>query len=211
MLVHAVLQAGISGRIGAGLALENDRAAVRQYQPIPGQQHAGLPGGDLAVIFADQPRPLRDEQDTARRAVIDVGRHLGGNLTGKIGTDAGDKRSRNDAAGLHDVGRGRPHQALDAHRALARRLRHEGSFGSLVALRGLGGLRSGGARRCHCEVRQRRHRSGPGAAAPEEHAAHTRRVTFLLGTLAGGFFGLGARIGLCADRRDRDVLPALLG
>ncbi len=107
MLIHAVLQAGISGRIGAGLALENDRAAVRHDEAVPGEQHAGLSRGDLAVIFADQPRALRNEQDAPGRIVLDIGRHLGGDLAGKVGADAGDERGGDDAAGLQDVGRGR--------------------------------------------------------------------------------------------------------
>ncbi|KIU01282.1 hypothetical protein QU38_02320, partial [Staphylococcus aureus] len=98
------LQACISGGISAWLAFENDRAAIRQDQPIPGEQHAGLPGGDLTIIFADQPCALRDEQDSAGDAVIDVLRHLSGDLAGKVRPDAGDERGRDDTASLDDVG-----------------------------------------------------------------------------------------------------------
>jgi len=74
-LVDAVLQPSKAGCVGGELALENDRKATRHDKPVPGEQHAGLPGGDLAVIFTDQPRALRNEQDTAGRTVIDVRRH----------------------------------------------------------------------------------------------------------------------------------------
>ncbi len=159
---------------------------------------------------------MRNEQDAAGDAVIDVGRHLGGDLPRKVGTDAGDKRCGHDAAGLNDVGRGRRGQALDAHRARIGRLGHERPLSGLIALRRrviwlCWGLRRGGVRRSGCEIRHGRHRSGPGAAAAEKHAAGARGVPFLRDALASGFRGLGARIGLGADRRDRDILPTLLG
>ena len=118
MLVHAVLQTGESGSVRAGLALENDRAAVRQDEPVPSEQHAGLTGGDLTVILADQPSPLRDQQAAPRGAVIDVRRHLRGDLAGQVRTDAGDERGRDNATGLHDVWRCRRRQPLDGARGI---------------------------------------------------------------------------------------------
>src|SRR5690606_36208310 len=182
-----------------------------QYQPIPGEQHAGLSGGDLAVIFADQTRSLRNEQDAPGRAVIDVPRHLSGDLAGKVRTNASDECGRDDAAGLHDIERGRRYQTLDADGALARRLRHKGALSGLIALRRLGGLRSGSARRS--DVPQNRNgRSGPGAAAAEEHAAHSGGVAFLLRALPRCFGTLLTRIRLPGSYlRDRNIFPTLLG
>src|SRR3546814_13243199 len=73
MLVHAILQVGEASAVRAGQALENDRAAVRHDETVPSEQHAGLPGGDLAIVLADQPRTLRNEQNAARGAVKDIG------------------------------------------------------------------------------------------------------------------------------------------
>ena len=111
MVVDLVLEAGKALRVGAGLALQHDRAAVRHDQPRPDQEHAILSERNLAVVGADQLRALRDEEILAGRAVIDVLGHLGGDLARQIGTNAGDERRRNDSARLHDVPRCRVGQA----------------------------------------------------------------------------------------------------
>jgi hypothetical protein len=51
--------------------------------------------------------PCGNEQILAGRAVIDRFRHLGGDLAGQIGADAGDERGRDDGARLHNI-RARP-------------------------------------------------------------------------------------------------------
>src|SRR3546814_19119337 len=91
------------GRIGTWLAVQQDRAAAWKNKPIPGEQHAALARRDFAVIFADQPRALRDEKNASRRAVIDILRDLGGDLAGQVRLDAGDQRGRDAAARLHDL------------------------------------------------------------------------------------------------------------
>jgi hypothetical protein len=63
MIIDAILQPGIAFGVRAGLAFEHDRAAVREDQPVPDQQHAALAEADAAVILADDARALRDQQD----------------------------------------------------------------------------------------------------------------------------------------------------
>ncbi len=72
---------------------------------------------NLAVINADQPRALRDQQRAAGRTVIDVLGNLGGDLPREIGADAGDQRGGNDRARLHDEGRRRLGEPVGAGRA----------------------------------------------------------------------------------------------
>jgi hypothetical protein len=59
VVIDVVLEAGKSLRIGAGLALQHDRAAIRHDQPRPDQEHAILAERNLAVVGADQLRSLR--------------------------------------------------------------------------------------------------------------------------------------------------------
>ena len=54
MIVDAVLEAGIAFGVGAGLAFQNDGAAVRNDQPVPDQQHAALAEADAIVVLADR-------------------------------------------------------------------------------------------------------------------------------------------------------------
>ena len=49
------------------LPFQNDRRAVGHDDAIPDEQHARLPECDLAVVLADQPRALRDEELLAGR------------------------------------------------------------------------------------------------------------------------------------------------
>ena len=104
VIVHPILQPGRTRSIGTGLAIEQDRAATGQDQAIPGKQHAVLPGRDLAVIFADEAGALGDQQHASGRTVVDILRHLGGNLPWKVGLDAGEKRGGDYAACLHHIG-----------------------------------------------------------------------------------------------------------
>src|SRR5437879_5076674 len=71
-----ILKIGIAFGVRAGLALENDRAPVREDQPVPHEQHATLAEADIVVVLADDPRALRDKENVPGRAVIDVLRHL---------------------------------------------------------------------------------------------------------------------------------------
>ena len=80
MIVDVVLKTGIAGGIGARLTLQHDRAAVRHDQAGPDQQDARLPERNLAVIDADEPRPLRNEKEAPGRAVVDILGHLGRDL-----------------------------------------------------------------------------------------------------------------------------------
>ena len=62
VMVDLVLDAGEPLRVGAGLALQHDRPAIRHDQPRPDQEHAVLSERDMAVIDADELRSLRDEK-----------------------------------------------------------------------------------------------------------------------------------------------------
>ncbi len=75
-------------------------SAARQDQAVPDQQHAALAEGHAVIVLADDTRALRDQEQAAGRTVIDILRHLHGDLAGKIGADAGDKRGRDDGPGL---------------------------------------------------------------------------------------------------------------
>ena len=67
-------------------------------------QHAALAELNIVVVLADDARALGYEQDAPRRAVIDILRHLRGDLARKVGSDAGDQRGRDDGAGLQNRG-----------------------------------------------------------------------------------------------------------
>src|SRR5579884_1503649 len=82
MVVDLVLEAGIALRVGARLTLQNDRAAVRHDQAIPDEERTCLPESDLRIVLADEARALGDQKYLARWAVIDVFRHLRGDLAG---------------------------------------------------------------------------------------------------------------------------------
>lgn len=69
MIVDLILKSCIAGGIGARLTLQHDRAAVRHNQAGPDQQDARLPERNLAIIDANQPGPLRNEEETPGRAV----------------------------------------------------------------------------------------------------------------------------------------------
>jgi hypothetical protein len=80
MVIDLAFQAGKAFRVGTGLTFQNDGSAIRHDQAIPNQQRAGLAEGHLGVVLADKACALRDQQNTAGRAVIDVIGYLGGDL-----------------------------------------------------------------------------------------------------------------------------------
>src|SRR5436305_1880419 len=106
MVIDAILQPGIAFGVRARLALEGDRAAVRKDHSVPDEQHTPLAEADAAIILPDDAGALGYEQNLACGAVIDVFRHLRGDLSRKIGADAGDERGGNYRSGLKDIARG---------------------------------------------------------------------------------------------------------
>src|SRR5690606_27122407 len=84
VIVDAVLDPGGAGRVRPRLAIEEDRFASGKNPPVPGKKHAVLPRRYLTVIFPYETGALRDEQDTSGPAVIDVLRHLSGDLSWNI-------------------------------------------------------------------------------------------------------------------------------
>jgi hypothetical protein len=71
------------------MALQNDGAAIRHNQAVPDQKRPGLAEGHLGVVLADEPRTLRNQQNAAGWAVIDVFCDLGGDPPREIGTQPG--------------------------------------------------------------------------------------------------------------------------
>src|SRR5579883_451216 len=132
MVVDLVLEAGIALRVGAGLTLQNDRAAVRHDQAIPDEERTCLPKGDLRIVLADEARALRDQKDLARWAVIDVFRHLCGHLTGQVGAQAGDQCGGDYRTRLQNVFARR---RLNAVRACGASVHSAIEKGELVILR----------------------------------------------------------------------------
>src|SRR5207237_2844353 len=57
-----------------------------------------LPEGDVAIIFADQPRTLRDQQKSSCYRVVDILGHLRHHLSGQVGVEAGDQGRCDDGA-----------------------------------------------------------------------------------------------------------------
>ena len=85
---------------------EADRSAIWQNQTGPDQKEAVLADDDVAVVFAEEPRALRDQEVAAGGTVKDVGGDLRGDLARQVGAEPGDERGRNDGAGLEDEGTG---------------------------------------------------------------------------------------------------------
>jgi hypothetical protein len=65
MIIDPILKTGITGGVGAGLALKHDRAAIGHDQTGPDQQHTGLTERNLAVIDPYQTRPLRAKRSAS--------------------------------------------------------------------------------------------------------------------------------------------------
>ena len=61
MEVDLVLEPCIAGGIGRGHVVEPHRRAVGKEDPLPDEERALLSEGDDAVVAADEPRALRDE------------------------------------------------------------------------------------------------------------------------------------------------------
>ncbi len=117
MIVHAIFQTSVALTVRARLAFQNDRPAIGHDQPVPNQQHAALPKPDAIVIFTDDAATLRQEQDAAGRAVIDVFRDLRGDLAGMVGANTGDERGSDYRSCLKDLGRCRGRDAIRRHGA----------------------------------------------------------------------------------------------
>lgn len=79
---------------------------------MPDYQRAALAEGDDAVILADQPGPLRHQQETTGCAVEHVLRDLGSDQAWHVGIDTRDEAGRDDASRRQHVGRGRGHQRV---------------------------------------------------------------------------------------------------
>ena len=92
MIVDAVLQAGRASPVSAGRAfqqqMERPSGRMRRVQT---KKQTALAGYDAAVVFSQQARALRDQQVSPGRAVVDVSSHLGRDLAGQVGAQAGDQ------------------------------------------------------------------------------------------------------------------------
>src|SRR5262252_1520877 len=209
MLIDLIFKAGETLSVGAGLALQYDGAAARHDQPRPHQKDAILAEGDLAVIGADELRALRDQQELAARAVIDVLGHLCGDLAGKIGTNAGDEYGRNHSAGLDHVAGSRIFQAIGADRLAIDGAIEEGGLAILHVEKRLGIERrnirlSGWCRDLLVRSGSRRRRGLLPRAGGGEQAAGARRFGFLRDALLFGVDGCRAgRLG--AGYRPPDI------
>lgn len=62
MIVDPILKTGITGGVGAGLALKHDRAAIGHNRTGPDQQHTILTERNLAVIDPYQTSALREKR-----------------------------------------------------------------------------------------------------------------------------------------------------
>ena len=71
-------------RIGDWLAIEHNRATIRQDEPVPGQQHPALPEPDIGFVLTDQARTLRDQKMPSGQAVIDILGNLRGHEAGLV-------------------------------------------------------------------------------------------------------------------------------
>ena len=107
MAVDLVLEARGAREVPAAHRADVDGPAVGHDDPVPGDQGPLLAVGDLAVVAADQPRTLRDQDGAARGVVVDRLGDLGDHLAGQIGIERGDQGRRNDRAGLDLPGAGR--------------------------------------------------------------------------------------------------------
>ncbi len=61
MVIDAVFEAGVALDVGAGLAFEDDRAAIGENQPVSHERHAALTEADAVVVLADDAGSLRNE------------------------------------------------------------------------------------------------------------------------------------------------------
>jgi hypothetical protein len=178
---------GLSGRIGPRLPVEMDRSSVGKNEPIPHQENPALPRRHFAVIFADETRALRDEQQRAGRAVIDILRDLRRDLTRKVGMNRRDQGSGDDASGLQYARRaGFP----DSFRTLRCPVSVPSKKGA-ARFRGRPRRRRSLIRSSLRESRKGRHGCGGGASAAEKKPAPAGGLAFLLGAPLREFGGAG--------------------
>src|SRR5258708_35947892 len=84
MIVDFILEAGKASGVCAGLTLEHDGFTIRNDDPIPDQEYAGLAERDLAVVLPDQTRALRNQGILSGWTVINILRHLRSDFAGQI-------------------------------------------------------------------------------------------------------------------------------
>src|SRR3546814_12802642 len=85
--------------------LDADGRSIGQDHALPNHQRAALAEGHDAIVTADEPRTLRDEQASPSYAVIDIFRNLRRHQPRKIGVEAGNQAGGDDAARLERTGR----------------------------------------------------------------------------------------------------------
>ena len=120
MTIDAILQSGVAGGVHGRQAIERERRGVGKDQAIPDEKHPSLAERDLAVVFADQARALRDQQIPSELGVVD---RLGDGRehdARQVRVDAGDERCRDHGARHHLIGRdGRLDRVLTDHASIA--------------------------------------------------------------------------------------------
>src|SRR3546814_5326506 len=70
--VDPVGQASVTLRIGCRDIVDADGRSIGQDHALPNHQRAALAEGHDAIVTADEPRTLRDEQASPSYAVIDI-------------------------------------------------------------------------------------------------------------------------------------------
>jgi hypothetical protein len=111
-IIDLVGKPGIARRIRGGRIVDPDRRAIGEDDSLPDEHRPALPERDHAIIAADQPRSLRQEQNSSAGAVIDILGQLRGHKARQVGIEPGDQARRYDAPCRKDVGRGCSLQAM---------------------------------------------------------------------------------------------------
>jgi hypothetical protein len=120
MIIDPVLKTGKALAVSTRLAFKHNRTAIWKNQAVPDQQDAALAEADIIVVLTNDPCSLRDQKNAARRAIINILRHLGCDLARKIGTDSGNERCRNHRTRLQNIGRGGSSNAVGGYGAFIR-------------------------------------------------------------------------------------------
>ena len=81
-------------------------------QPVPGQEGASVAIGAFALMTADKPGPLGQDEMAAADGVIDILRHRRDDRPGARGVHPGQQDRRNDRASLQLIGRQRRRQGV---------------------------------------------------------------------------------------------------